>query len=255
MNYAIGDVQGCFFALKKLLSLIQFDPIQDTLWFTGDLVNRGPQSLETLRFIKNLGEKHHVILGNHDLHLLAVAHNAHPGWQEDTLNEILTAPDCNDLIQWLIQKPLLYYDATTGFMMVHAGVAPDWDLQTAQQLAREVENVLVSKSAVEFFQHMYGNTPNLFTPDLVGYDRLRCITNYFTRIRFCYPDGRLELENKSKYGIDLMPWFKIPKRRNAQLKLFLDTGQRWRNDRHAKHICSRYRLRLGICINRITPRR
>src|SRR5437870_1625643 len=140
-NYAIGDVQGCFTALKQLLEKIQFDPHQDILWFTGDLVNRGTHSLETLRFIKKLGNHHPVVLGNHDLHLLSLAHNAHSGWEEDTLHDILTAPDRDELLAWLIQKPLLHYDDQLGFTMVHAGFAPQWDLATAKALAKEVETI------------------------------------------------------------------------------------------------------------------
>src|SRR5579872_1213795 len=116
-TYAIGDIQGCFAPLKKLLEHIQFDPVRDTLWFTGDLVNRGPKSLDTLRFIKNLNAHHKIVLGNHDLHLLAVAHGAHAGWKEDTLTEILTAPDRDELLHWLLQQPLLHHDAKLNYVM------------------------------------------------------------------------------------------------------------------------------------------
>ncbi len=220
--YAIGDIQGCFAALEKLLQHIQFNAAQDTLWFTGDLVNRGPQSLETLRFIKNLGKQQRIVLGNHDLHLLAMAHDAHRGWKEDTLTPILQAPDCDELIAWLLQQPLLHHDAASGFVMVHAGLAPTWDLATAKKLAAEISAVLQSPQRNEFFQHMYGNFPNQWHDDLQGWDRLRCITNYFTRARFCHPDGSLELktkENMTVAGNDLIPWFKVPQRVNANLKI------------------------------------
>lgn len=221
-QYAIGDVQGCLKELQQLLEKIQFNPDHDTLWFTGDLVNRGSQSLETLRFIKNLGDKHHIVLGNHDLHLLSLAHEAHPGWQEDTLSDILTAPDRSELIAWLIKQPLLYHDEELGYTMAHAGLAPSWDLATAKALAKEVEFVLQSAEAPYFFQHMYGNLPDHWSPDLTGFDRLRCITNYFTRVRFCHKDGSLELTLKGRidsHTDDLVPWFKVPNRANAELKI------------------------------------
>ncbi len=221
-TYAIGDIQGCFSALEKLLTHIQFDPKKDTLWFTGDLVNRGPESLEALRFVKQLGPKHHTVLGNHDLHLLAVASGAHAGWAEDTLSDILAAPDRDELLTWLRQQPLLYHDAQQEFVMVHAGLASNWNLDTAKKLAREVETILQSNKATEFFHHMYGNQPDQWDPTLKDFDRLRCITNYFTRSRFCYPDGRLELKNKGtldSHPQNLVPWFQVPNRANAALKI------------------------------------
>lgn len=221
-EYAIGDIQGCFDTFRQLLEKIQFDPSKDTLWLTGDLVNRGPQSLETLRFVKNLGNRHHIVLGNHDLHLLALAHQAHSGWHEDTLNEILTAADRDELIAWLIHLPLLYHNEKLGYTMVHAGLAPSWNLETAKNLAKEVELVLQSVNAKAFFQHMYGNTPDLWDPALQGFDRLRCITNYLTRARLCHADGRLELKHAGTIASaekDLIPWFKVPHRANANLKI------------------------------------
>jgi bis(5'-nucleosyl)-tetraphosphatase (symmetrical) len=221
-NYAIGDVQGCFAALQALLTHIQFNADQDTLWFVGDLVNRGPQSLATLRFIKALGDKHHIVLGNHDLHLLARAHHAHPGWKEDTLAEILTAPDKDELFFWLARQPLFYYDEKLNYCMAHAGLAPVWDLTQAQALAQEVSDVLQSGAAGEFFHHMYGNTPCAWRDDLQGWDRLRCITNYFTRVRFCFADGSQDLEQKGNINSQaktLMPWYEVPDRKNADLNI------------------------------------
>src|SRR5690349_2379510 len=141
-TYAIGDIQGCFAAFSQLLNKIQFNPSTDTLWITGDLVNRGPQSLEVLRLIKSFGEKHIIVLGNHDLHLLAVAYNAHPLKPGDTLTELLNAPDKLDLIEWLRHQPLLHYDSSIQFIMAHAGIAPMWTLEQACQLAQEVETTL-----------------------------------------------------------------------------------------------------------------
>lgn len=222
MNYAIGDVQGCFTVLQRLLDRIQFDASKDKLWFCGDLVNRGPQSLETLRFIKKLGDHHPVVLGNHDLHLLALSYGAHAGAKDDTLQDILTAPDRDELVAWLRQKPLLHHDKQLGFTMVHAGLAASWDLFTAIRLAHEVETVIQSKKAADFFQHMYGNEPSQWHESLQGWDRLRCITNYFTRLRFCHRDGSLELNTKGtldKASEDLIPWFAVTPRANAPMKI------------------------------------
>lgn len=221
-NYAIGDLQGCLVPLQDLLAHIQFDADKDTLWFVGDLVNRGPDSLGTLRFIKTLGDKHHIVLGNHDLHLLALSHHAHPGWHNDTLQEILTAPDRNELLDWLHQQPLFYYDKKLNYCMAHAGLAPAWDLAQAEALAKEISGVLIGPNAGDFFHHMYGNTPNQWHDDLQGWDRLRCITNYFTRVRFCFGDGSQDLEHKGKInsqGAELMPWYEVPGRKNAELNI------------------------------------
>jgi len=221
-TYAIGDIQGCFFALEKLLEKIHFDAEKDFLWFTGDLINRGPQSLETLRFIKNLGKHQQIVLGNHDLHLLAMAHDAHDGWPDDTLAPILKAGDCEELIDWLLHQPLLHHDETLGYTMIHAGLAPSWDLTRAKKLAAEVEAILQSHQRMDFFHEMYGNTPTHWRDDLTGWDRIRCIVNYFTRARFCHPDGSLELKTKENIRQDqtnLIPWFNIPGRQNADLNI------------------------------------
>lgn len=220
-TYAIGDIQGCFTPLQKLLEHIHFDSSKDKLWFTGDLVNRGPQSLDTLRFVKNLGKSQQIVLGNHDLHLLAVSQKTHDGWEDDTLQDILLAPDRDELLDWLSTQPLLYHDEKLGYTMVHAGLAPDWDLQKALQLSHEVESILQSNQAGEFFSHMYGNTPAKWNNDLQGWDRIRCITNYFTRARFCHADGSLELKSKGKikHTEDLIPWYQVPNRLNANLKI------------------------------------
>ncbi|MDR3490624.1 MAG: symmetrical bis(5'-nucleosyl)-tetraphosphatase [Gammaproteobacteria bacterium] len=221
-TYAIGDIQGCFHALEKLLNAVSFDNNNDVLWFTGDLVNRGPQSLETLRFIKQLGEQHKIVLGNHDLHLLAVAHDAHPGLHDDTLTDILEAPDREDIIHWLSHQPLFYYDEKINFALVHAGVAPMWTANKAISLSKEVEDVLQSDSAKTFFLNMYGNEPDLWEEDLQSWGRLRCITNYFTRIRYCTTEGRLELNNKGKLEnspTNHVPWFNAPNRKTAEINI------------------------------------
>jgi bis(5'-nucleosyl)-tetraphosphatase (symmetrical) len=219
-TYAIGDIQGCFKTLENLLKVIDFDADKDSLWFAGDLVNRGPQSLETLRFVKALGARHHTVLGNHDLHLLAVSYNAHGGRADDTLQPILNAPDREELLDWLRHQPLMY--AAQDYVMVHAGLAASWDLDKAQALAHEVEMAISGASAAEFFQNMYGNLPDQWSDELTGWDRLRCITNFFTRARFCYADGRLDLKFKGTledYPANLMPWFQVPERKSQNLKI------------------------------------
>jgi bis(5'-nucleosyl)-tetraphosphatase (symmetrical) len=218
-TYAIGDIQGCLQPLKKLLAHIDFNPEKDTLWFTGDLVNRGPDSLETLRFIKNLGSRHKVVLGNHDLHLIARHFETHPGSADDTLDDILSAPDRTELIQWLRTCPLIYHDSESEFTMVHAGLANSWDLNKALLLAAEVQSAIQSDDATLFFEHMYGDTPALWSEDLQGWDRLRCITNYFTRVRLCTADGSLNLHEKDHQAQGLTPWFNLRDRQTHNNKI------------------------------------
>lgn len=221
-TYAIGDIQGCYAELEKLLTQIEFNPAQDTLWFTGDLVNRGPRSLEVLRFVKSLGDKHITILGNHDLHLLAVAFGVRELHRGDTLNDILVAEDKDELLAWLLHRPLLHYDKSTGFVMTHAGLAPAWSLAKSRQLAQEVESILRSDSAHEFFKNMYGNSPDYWDDKLTGFERMRCVINFFTRMRFCYADGRLDLAYKGEIAgkpNELIPWFDVPDRVNASEKI------------------------------------
>ena len=217
-TYAIGDVQGCFDALQTLLEKIRFDPVHDALWFTGDLVNRGPQSLETLRIVKNLGARAITVLGNHDLHLLAVAAGTAKRKKQDTLDEILAAPDCDELLDWLRHRPLLHHDTALGWTLVHAGLLPQWDLADAQRLTREVEAVLQSDHADDFLAHMYGDLPNHWREDLTGHERLRVIVNAFTRLRYCDPEGKIDLRFKGAPGSqppDLVPWFQVPRRRSG----------------------------------------
>lgn len=223
-TYAIGDVQGCFDELERLLDHIQFTPTQDTLWFTGDLVNRGPKSLAVLRFVKSLGNNHATILGNHDLHLIASAYGVRKLKSSDTLNDILSAPDKIELIEWLRHCPLLHHDKQTHFVMVHAGLAPAWSLKQAKLLAAEAEAVIRSDSPQFFLEHMYGNQPDHWDDALEGMDRLRCIVNYFTRMRFCYADGRLDLTYKGEIGgkpDELIPWFDVQGRANIQEKIII----------------------------------
>lgn len=221
-TYAIGDVQGCFNELTKLLAKIQFQQEHDVLWFTGDLVNRGPHSLEVLRFVKSLGDRQKTVLGNHDLHLLAVAYGVAKPRHGDTLDAILTAPDREELIEWLRHQPLLHDDEAYGFVMTHAGLAPAWNLQKARLLAQEVETVLRGNQPEFFLANMYGSQPNEWDEQLAGVDRLRCIVNYLTRMRFCYSNGQLNLSYKGEVSgkpDDLVPWFEVKARVNADLKI------------------------------------
>ena len=169
--YAIGDVQGCFDELQALLELIRFDPAEDRLWFAGDLVNRGPKSLQTLRFIRGLGHSAVSVLGNHDLHLIAMSLGHKLSDDDHTLDAILAAPDREELIQWLRQQPLLHHDETLGFTMIHAGLPPQWDLPLAQHCAHEVETVLRSDELPDFIEHMYGNKPRRWKDSLSGWGR------------------------------------------------------------------------------------
>jgi bis(5'-nucleosyl)-tetraphosphatase (symmetrical) len=220
--YAIGDVQGCYRALMKLLAQIEFDPARDRLWFTGDLVNRGPQSLEVLRFVMGLGESAECVLGNHDLHLLAVAAGVAKLKKRDTFDDILQATDRNELLQWLRTRPLLHHDDVLGYTLIHAGLLPSWSLEDARRLAREAERVLRSDKIYEFFHHMYGDLPDHWSENLRGADRLRVIINSFTRLRYCDLEGNMDLHPKGPPGSqppDLMPWFQIPGRRGRELKI------------------------------------
>ncbi len=214
--YAIGDLQGCFVELQRLLDRIAFDPTRDRLWFVGDLVNRGPDSLATLRFVKSLGEAAVTVLGNHDLHLLAVSLGAEPRRSKDTFQDVLHAEDADELLHWLRHLPLMHYDVALDVAMVHAGLPPQWDLVTALGCAREVESALRGEGYKRFFTEMYGNKPALWSPALTGYDRLRYCVNAFTRMRYCDPAGQLDFKHKLGPGnqpLHLLPWFRIPWRR------------------------------------------
>ena len=195
-TYVVGDIQGCFDALQRLLERVGFNS-EDTLWASGDLVNRGNKNLETLRFFKQLGDKAVCVLGNHDLHLLACWRGVKSIGRKDTFADVLEAPDSDELLNWLQLRPLLHHDKNLGFTMVHAGIPPNWSLATAQMLAAEVEAALADpRTAMPYYQSMYGNTPDLWHDDLKPNERLRLITNYLTRMRFCSEDGRLELSSK-----------------------------------------------------------
>lgn len=220
--FAVGDVQGCYDDLRRLLDRLSFNPAEDRLWLTGDLVNRGPKSLETLRFVRGLGDRAICVLGNHDLHLLAVAAGHAKLRRNDTLDAVLAAQDRDDLLDWLSHRPLLHHDDALGYTLIHAGLPPQWTLATAQACARELEAVLRGPEAAAFFAHMYGNQPDRWSVELSGFDRLRFIVNCFTRLRFVGPAGELDLEHKGPPGSqppDFVPWFAAPGRASAGLHI------------------------------------
>ena len=220
--YAVGDVQGCDDALEALLGKIRFDPAHDSLWFTGDLVNRGPQSAAVVRFVMGLGARAVTVLGNHDLHLLALAAGRAERKRHDTLTDILTAPDRDELLAWLRARPLLHHDEDLGYTLLHAGALPAWDLPALRRRATEVEAVLRGPGAEEFFAHMYGDQPDAWDESLRGWERLRLIVNVFTRLRYCDAAGRMDLGPKGAPGSQpprLRPWFQAPGRKSAGLRI------------------------------------
>ncbi len=211
--YAVGDVQGCHAELVQLLDQIAFDQAADQLWLVGDLVNRGPGSLEVLRLVKSLGDSAITVLGNHDLHLLAVAEGAAELNRNDTLDEILKAPDRDELLHWLRNQRLLH--AQDGYVLVHAGLLPQWGVAQAESLAREVEAALRGDDYATFLSRMYGNAPHNWDDGLSGYKRLRVIVNAFTRMRICTMEGEMEFKFKGEVENippGYLPWFDIPKR-------------------------------------------
>jgi bis(5'-nucleosyl)-tetraphosphatase (symmetrical) len=223
-TYAIGDIQGCYSELQQLLKLIKFNPNKDILWSCGDLVNRGPNSLEVLRFFKNLKDRAIVVLGNHDLHLLALAYgNTTHLKTQDTLNPILEAPDANELIEWLRHSPFLHHDATMNLTMIHAGLPPQWNLLQARKYASELEETLRGQKCEEYLNNLYGNKPKMWSKTLSGWDRMRFITNCFTRLRYCSAEGKLAMKNKWRPSFDgnskEKPWFSWSHRVNSDMTI------------------------------------
>lgn len=214
-TYLIGDIHGCLDELQALLAQVAFDPLHDQLWLTGDLVARGPASLEVLRYVRSLGPAVRMVLGNHDLHLLAVYAGISRNKPKDRLTPLLEAPDRDELINWLRRQPVLQVDDQRKLIMGHAGITPQWDIDTAQMCAREVEAVLSSDSYPLFLDAMYGDMPNNWSPELSGLARLRFSTNALTRMRYCFPNGQLDMICKDAPGsapAPLKPWFELPRR-------------------------------------------
>jgi bis(5'-nucleosyl)-tetraphosphatase (symmetrical) len=247
-TYAIGDIQGCYSTFRRLLDHIDFDPARDRLWLVGDLVNRGPQSLAVLRFVKNLGPRAITVLGNHDLHLLVVAAGHVRPHHGDTLDAVLRASDRDELLDWLRRRKMMH--VAGRYAMVHAGLLPQWSIAQAATLAREVEAALRHDDHDEFLRRMYGNKPDRWRDNLTGIDRLRVITNVLTRLRLCTANGRMEFAHKgapTALPRGFLPWFNAPHRRNRAAKIIfghwaalglyleenvigLDTGCVWGRD-------------------------
>jgi bis(5'-nucleosyl)-tetraphosphatase (symmetrical) len=210
-TYVIGDVQGCYDELQTLLASLAFDPQRDAVWFVGDLINRGPKNLETIRFIRGLPNTR-IVLGNHDLHFLAVATGVQKASRSDTLEDLLAAPDIDDIIRWLRHLPLLHHDPAHNCIMVHAGLPPMWNIETCLARALEVQQALQGPNYIDFLTGMYGNQPDVWADELKGIARLRVITNYFTRLRYCTAEGRLELMHKTDTApAGYAPWFTFPR--------------------------------------------
>lgn len=215
-TYAIGDIQGCYHTFMALLSRLQFNPKQDKLWLVGDLINRGSGSLEVLRWCYQHQQSIKLVLGNHDLHALAVAHQLKPAHKYDTLQAIINAPDSHELLTWLRHQPLMI--AESGYVMMHAGLLPQWSVNEALGYSREIEAVLQADNYRDFLKQMYGNLPNRWHDDLMGIDRLRIITNAMTRIRICTAQGEMEFEFKGELQDvpqGYMPWFDVQNRLSA----------------------------------------
>jgi len=226
-RWAIGDVQGCCDELEELLGRIHFSPDRDRLWLVGDLVNRGPQSLRTLRLLRSLGDNALCVLGNHDMHLLAVALVDAKVRKRDTLGEVLAAPDRDALIEWLLHRPMAHYEPDAGHagaggdLLVHAGVVAQWSAQLTLQLAQQVEQALRHHTR-ELLSHMYGDEPDHWQPSLSGVERLRFVVNVLTRLRFITPEGRIDLNQSGKPGSApkmLLPWFKAPDRATSDTRI------------------------------------
>lgn len=210
-TYAIGDVQGCYDDLRRLLDHIHFEASSDQLWFLGDLVNRGPNNLDTLKFVYQLEDRAKIVLGNHDLHLLAIVFGGHRSMESDTFDDVLSSADCDHLCHWLRSLPLLIENET--HVMTHAGIPHTWILDDARRYAQIVEGAIRGDEYVHFFRNMYGNLPSVLTSDQNGMDQLRVLTNYFTRMRFVAADGTLEFQHK--LTLDTAPkgfkaWFEYP---------------------------------------------
>ncbi len=272
--YAIGDIQGCFDDLQRLIEKINFNPATDSLWFCGDIINRGPKSLETIRFIKQLGNNAVTVLGNHDLHFLAVAYVTDKPSKHDTFDDILKAEDRDELVDWLRQQKLFHFDPEHNISMVHAGIPPSWTIEDARRYAAEMENVLKAENPKDFFEHMYGNQPRQWHEQLKGWDRYRYITNVFTRMRFCDTDGRPDFKFKGDIGSQpehLIPWFLYKDRQTKNDEIIfghwstlsnvdanniypIDTGCLWGGKLTALKISNEGRVQISIdCPNGIKP--
>ena len=242
-TYAIGDIQGCFDELQQLLETIAYDSAEDELWLLGDLINRGPKNASVMDLLMGM-DRVKVVLGNHDLHFLAIATGQQTLKSSDTIQDLLTSPKRDTYIDWLRQQPLIHQDAERNLVMVHAGLPPQWSLAQCLARAHEVESVLRTDGYQDFLKAMYGNEPDIFDERLEGMARLRVITNCLTRLRYCTQEGRLELKHKAEIPPEgFAPWFSFPRqddvrvlfghwaalegKANASFVRALDTGCVW----------------------------
>lgn len=239
-HYVIGDVQGCFQELQLLLNQISFNPQQDKLWFVGDLVNRGPDSLGVLELVYQLQDNITIVLGNHDFHLLANYFGARHARADDTLEPILQSPRAQILCEWLMQQPLFHYDPKLNCAMVHAGVPWQWDWATAKTRSIEVQQVLQNPvTAKEWMQTLYGNTPIDWRDDYHQWDRLRYIVNAFTRMRFVDQNGALDFTSHHMLGQQQqhsLPWFEFPNRKLANIPLFFGHWASLNGQTHSENV-------------------
>lgn len=246
-TYLIGDVHGCYRELRALLEQVNFEPQKDTLWLTGDLVARGPESLQVLRYVKSLGSSVRLVLGNHDLHLLGIYCKISRNKPKDHLDELLNAPDADELINWLRRQPLLQVDEEKKIIMAHAGITPQWDLDTARMCAREVESVLSSDAYPLFIDAMYGDMPNNWSESLMGLPRLRFSTNALTRMRYCFPHGQLDMmckDTPTKTPSPLKPWFALPNKLPEGYSIFFGHWASLEGKYTPEHV---YGLDTGCC--------
>lgn len=221
-TYAIGDLQGCLEPLQRLLDAVRFDTAEDRLWLCGDLINRGPDSLGCLRFVKSLGDAAETVLGNHDLHLLAVAAGAREASPKDTLDDILADTDAESLLDWLRLRPVMLVEETGPHVLTHAGLHPHWDRETALSEAHFLESALRNDHYRDLFAFMYGNKPDTWKPDRDRESRLRFAINTFTRLRYCKPDGEMDFKQKNRPGTQpapLVPWYEVATRRHEGMKV------------------------------------
>ncbi len=212
-TYAVGDVQGCYEELSRLLEQISFDPAADRLWFLGDLINRGPDNVAVMRLVMSLGDRARTVLGNHDLHFLAIPLGGHRPNRSDTFQDLLEAPERDDVISWYCGQPLFAREESLGVVMCHAGIPHFWNLEEAARLAREVEAVIAAQASF-YFEELYGNEPPCWSEDLEGMPRLRAVTNFFTRMRLMSKDGTLDFSHKGALTDappELLPWYELRK--------------------------------------------
>lgn len=274
-TYAIGDVQGCYDDLLQLLDKVNFDSQTDQVWFCGDIINRGPKSLDTIRFIKQLGNAAITVLGNHDLHFLAVSYTSNSPSKFDTFSDILNADDKNELVDWLRQQKLFHHDDSLNISMVHAGIPPQWTINDACDYSSEMEEILQSDNPEDFFKNMYGNYPPEWNSSLTGWNRYRFITNVFTRMRFCDQEGKPDYKHKGSIGSQpnhLIPWFLHSKRKTKNDDIIfghwstlanvkqghvypIDTGCLWGGKLTALRIDTEEKTFISIdCPNGIKPK-